>query len=314
MTGVLDLLRGGDRLMLRLPFGRGLDVEIFECPGRWLDAAALAALVEDMRRVAAAGQKGKPVPLYGALAGDRTDLAHRVITLIRRRDNGAPVAFSALCYLDLDVAGAPERLVHLGLAYVDGTERGRGLASVLYGLANFFLFLRNGLRPFWVSSVTQVPAVFGLVGEHYDCVFPSQRAGARQTFAHLLRARAIMRDHRAAFGVGEEAGFDEINQVISNSYTGGSDDLKKTFAETAQHRDDRVNEMCRRSLDYDRGDDFLQIGCWTVGTTLRFLRESAPRFFAARTLVQAAALVFASLVVPVVRWLMPAEPLQVRGD
>ena len=43
-----------------------------------------------------------------------------------------------------------------------------------------------------------------------------------------------MRRHRAVFGVGDEAGFDEARFVITDAYTGGSDALKKTFESRAK--------------------------------------------------------------------------------
>jgi hypothetical protein len=294
----------------RLRVGRDLDVAVYDRPGRALDGPALERLVGDMRAVAAAGQPGKPVPLYGALTGERAELAERVVTMVRARGTGEPIAFSALRYLDVRLAGTRERVVHLGLAYVSAAHRGRGLSQLLYGLANFLLFFRSGMRRFWISNVTQVPAVFGLVGEHYDAAFPSADPRARQTFGHLLRARAIMRDHRQVFGVGEDAGFDETRQIITNAYTGGSDELKKTWDEAPKHRDPAVNAACRASLDYGRGDDFLQLGVWNLRSTLRFLRGKAPRAAAGRLIFHAALLVVAAALVPIVRWLVPAPGLR----
>jgi hypothetical protein len=73
------------------------------------------------------------------------------------------------------------------------------------------------------------------------------------------------------FGVAAEAGFDDERFVITNAYTGGSAPLKKTIAEASPHRSRAVNEMCRTSLDYDRGDDFLQVGQLTVRAVIRQL-------------------------------------------
>ncbi len=303
-------LLGAERLALRLPLGGDLDVAVLERPGRWLHDAALAQLTAELRAVAAAGQDGKPVPLYGALTGDREELAHRVVTLVYRRSTGEPIAFSALRYLELPRF---ERVAHLGLAYVHRDHRSRGLSQLLYGLANFLLFFRSGMRPVWISNVTQVPAVFGLVAEGYDDVYPSHRPGARQTFGHLLRARAIMKVHRTAFGVAEEAGFDEARQIITDAYTGGSDELKKSFEQAPKHRDPAVNGCCQRALDYARGDDFLQLGTWTLASSWRFLRRKGPPGLAGRLLFQALLLLLFSLVVPVVRWLIPAPGLRESG-
>jgi hypothetical protein len=61
-----------------------------------------------------------------------------------------------------------------------------------------------------------------------------------------------MRRHRAVFGVGDEAGFDEARFVITNAYTGGSDALKKSLETAPRHRGERYNAFCARELDYER--------------------------------------------------------------
>ena len=111
--------------------------------------------------------------------------------------------------MSVELDGEPEQVTHLGLVMVDPDVQGQGLSWVLYGLTTLVLFARDGLRPKWISNVTQVPAVFGMVCDTFSDVFPSPHAGARQSFAHLQLARGIMREHRAVFGVGGEAGFDE---------------------------------------------------------------------------------------------------------
>jgi hypothetical protein len=123
-----------------------------------------------------------------------------------------------------------------------------------------------------------------------------------------------MKAHRSAFGVGEEAGFDEGRQVITNAYTGGSDQLKKSFAEAPKHRDPAVNTCCQQALDCMRGDDFLQLGMWDLRSSLRFLRRKGPPGLAGRLLFQALLLLVVSLVVPVVRWLIPASGLRDEGS
>jgi hypothetical protein len=120
-------------------------------------------------------------------------------------------------------------------------------------------------------------------------------------------ARAIMKTHRHVFGVGEDATFDEARQVIQNAYTGGSDNLKKTFDDAPKHRDPRINELCRTRLDYQRGDDFLQLGRCNVRAILRFFQQKLPKNSAVQILSTATSLLIGGLLVPVVRWLMATE-------
>jgi hypothetical protein len=289
-------------LDLRLSVPRGLTTRIVSQPGLMLDDAALAALVEQLKGVAR-----KVLPdgdlTYGVLGGDRERLNRSVITLVSDAATGEPIAFNALALMDVTLDGEPTRVTHLGLVMVDPGQRGQGLSWVLYGLTTLLLFLRGGMRPLWISNVTQVPAVVGMVAETFSQVFPSPQPEARQSFAHLQLARQIMADHRHVFGVGAEAGFDEARGVITNAYTGGSDDLKKRFEDATPHRDPRFNDFCRRELDYARGDDVLQLGRIDLAGAQRYVLDQVPRASLPRLAGAAAFLLLQRLVLPLAHWL-----------
>jgi hypothetical protein len=285
-----------------------VSIRVVERPGRWMKPADLASLLEGLRAVVARSL-AEPSLEYGVLTGDRRRLENAVITVLHDRRSGHPIAFNALTWLEVEVRGHGIEVLHLGLVMVDPAARTQGLSWVLYGLTCLLLFLRNGLRPLWVSSVTQVPAVVGMVCETLAEVFPSPDPGARRSFDHLVIAREIMRHHRAAFGVGAEAGFDEDRFVITDSYTGGSDHLKKPFEAAARHRIEAYNEMCRVQLDYRRGDDFLQIGRFTMAGARNYLLRSVPRASLPALAFQAAFMLLGSIVLPVLYWFTPGQPL-----
>ncbi|MEN3290409.1 MAG: hypothetical protein V7634_4709, partial [Bradyrhizobium sp.] len=135
---------------------------IVESPGVSLPPDELDALVTQLRMVAA-----KTLPqdslTYGVFSGEPERLKHAIITLISDEDSGQPVAFNALSLMDVALDGEPVQVTHLGLVMVDPDVRGQGLSWVLYGLTALVLFARDGLRPKWISNVTQVPAVVGMV-------------------------------------------------------------------------------------------------------------------------------------------------------
>ena len=171
-------------------------------------------------------------------------MSRAIVTVICEEASGRPIAFNALSVMPVELDGQPTEVTHLGLVMVDPEVQGQGLSWVLYGLTTLVLFIRGGLRPKWISNVTQVPAVCGMVCDTFSEVFPSPQAGSRASFAHLQLARGIMRAHRAVFGVGVEAGFDEARFVITDAYTGGSDALKKSFDVAPKHRDEQYNAFC----------------------------------------------------------------------
>jgi GNAT superfamily N-acetyltransferase len=280
---------------------------IVESPGLSLPRDELDALVAQLHMVAA-----KTLPqeslTYGVFSGEPERLARAVITLITDEDSGQPIAFNALSVLDVALDGEQIAVTHLGLVMVDPDVRGQGLSWVLYGLTALVLFVRDGLRPKWISNVTQVPAVVGMVSDTFSDVYPSPQRGSRQSFAHLQLARGIMARHRAVFGVGPDAGFDEVRFVITDAYAGGSEALKKTFEVAPKHRNAIYNEFCARELDYIRGDDVLQIGRIDLAGARRYLMSEVPPGSLPALLAASAALALQRLVLPLIHWLDDRRP------
>jgi hypothetical protein len=278
----------------------GLLTRIVESPGLSLSPEELERLVSQLRIVA-----GKTLPQqnlsYGIFSGEPERLSRAIVTLIYEETAGRPIAFNALSLIDVELDGEPMEVTHLGLVMVDPDVRGQGLSWVLYGLTALVFFARDRLRSRWISSVTQVPAVVGMVSETFSDVFPSPHS--RQSFAHLQLARGIMRRHRAVFGVGDEAGFDESRFVITNAYTGGSDALKKSFETAPKHRDEQYNAFCARELDYVRGDDVLQIGRIDLAGARRYLLSEVPHGSLPAILAAAAILALQRLLLPAFHWM-----------
>jgi hypothetical protein len=294
-------------LDLRIPASREVTIRIVERPGRWMEPGACEALLADMRKVVAATL---PDGLdYGVLSGEPERLRQAIVTVLYDKKSGNPIAFNALTVMPLELRGRPIEAIHLGLVMVDPNYRTQGLSWVLYGLTCIMVFFRRGLRPLWISNVTQVPAIIGKVAEAFGSAWPNPFAPERRSFDHLSVAREIMAKQRHVFGVGGEAGFDEERFVITNAYTGGSDNLKKTFDQAPKHRDPRPNALCEKELDYGRGDDFLQIARLDMASVRSFLLREVPRESLPAVLYRVAFMMAANVLLPVLHWLNPREPM-----
>jgi hypothetical protein len=235
-----------------------VDAVIYDRPGLWMDDEALGRLQADVGGVARAAVPGSLD--YGVLRDAREPFENRLVVVARHRATGEVAGFNALPWLDVRLGTRHVTVMHFGLLVIHPRFQRQGLQGLLYGLGAFSAYHRVKERPLWISNVTEVPAVFGAVCDQVQAPFPSYRGPAEPTPLHRALATAIMAQHRHEFGVGPEAGFDADRFVITGSYTGGSDALKKTFESAPPYREAACNDFCRAQLDYGRGDDFLQIG------------------------------------------------------
>ncbi|MEZ5854680.1 MAG: hypothetical protein R3D67_08000 [Hyphomicrobiaceae bacterium] len=279
---------------------------IVEKPGLWMTSEEIGKLLADFRAIARSTLSQGDLD-YGVLTGETDRLSKSIITILYDRKTHVPIAFNALAVMDVDLHAQPAEVLHMGLVMVDPGVRSQGFSWVLYGLTCLVLFARNQLRPLWLSNVTQVPAIVGMVTETFSNVFPSPRADAHRSFEHLLLAREIMGRHRHVFGVGADAEFDEVRFVIANAYTGGSDNLKKSFEAAPKHRDAAYNEFCQSQLDYVRGDDVLQLCQLSLDTARRFVLKDVPRSSLPAVLGTLAFVALNRLVLPVAYWLTPSR-------
>jgi hypothetical protein len=269
--------------------------------------AAIDALLTDMRSVL--GRSLDQDLNYGVLSGDPERLRQAVVTILYDKSSGRPIAFNALSLMPLELRGRPIEAVHLGLVMVDPQYRTQGLSWVLYGLTCVLLFVRRGMRPLWISNVTQVPSIIGKVAEAFPSAYPNPFAESRRSFDHLSVARQIMQRQRHVFGVGLEAGFDEQRFVITNAYTGGSDNLMKTWEQAPKHRDDRANALCKTELAYDRGDDFLQIARLDLVNARGYLLREVPRSSLPALMVRLVFLLLGHVALPLLHWLTPSQAM-----
>jgi hypothetical protein len=301
-------LRRLGRQFLDLEFTptRDARVRVIERPGLSLDDAGRRELVETLRGVVSRSLPAESLD-YGVLTGSKERLDNAVITVIYDRADGRAVAFNALAFMSIDLRGQRVDVLHLGLIVVDPSFRAQGLSWVLYGLTTILIFTRKRLKPLWVSNVTQVPAIVGKFCESFNNAYPAPHS--RRSFEHLVIAREIMRRHRQVFGVGAEAGFDEVRFVITDAYTGGSDNLKKRFEDAQPHREETYNDMCRRELDYRRGDDFLQIGVFDLAAARKYLLRSVPSDSLPAVFYHLVFALLGVLVMPVLAWFSVSEPM-----
>ena len=293
---------------LRLP--GNLRVLIAERPGLWMSENDLEAWASPCREIARQSLEGAELD-YGVFRSKGSFWSEAIITLIEDSKTGQALAFNVMRLLPVQLGGQDEDVLHLGLTMVAPQARGQSLTSSLYILTCVLYYFRRQCRPFWISSVSQVPAAVGLVGGTFVDVFPGLDQDAMPSPRHLGLATQIMARHRAAFGVSEDAAFRPDRFVIEDAYKGGSDHLKKARANATDHRIGAYNTLCSQELDYNRGDDFLQIGRANAEAARRILRRRLAGLTGVGFSLQLGSLFLSSLVAPLAQWLNPARS---QGD
>lgn len=280
---------------------QGIVVHIYERPGRWMTDERLSDLVNNMRALVRLSIKDESLD-YGALTGERSILENVLVTIIFDKKTNRPLAFNSLTYMPCELAGVKVDVLHLGLIIVHPDIRHSGFSWILYGLTTSLIFIRNRLRPIWVTNVTQVPSIIGKVSETFSGIFPDPLTHRKKKFKQLVLARQIMEKHRHVFGVGCEASFNEDFFVIENAYTGGSDHLKKTVEEAPKHRNPVFNDYCVQYLNYERGDDFLQIGQIDLSAIHRFLTREIPARSILGVMSIYVLMILQSIALPILSW------------
>jgi hypothetical protein len=279
-----------------------MTLELYDRPGAWASDTELESITHDLRSVYARAMAGT-VAEYGALRGERADMARRVISIIRDAD-GRALAFCAQARLRVKFGNVIEDVIHLGLVSIDPDYHRRGLQGVLYALPVIYLFFLEGMARLYFTNVTQVPAIIGQCEDYFFDVYPSSKAHAHQQFHHRRIATTVYEQYRSVFGVGDDSVLLPETQIIRNAYTGGSDLLKKTFAQCAQHRREAVNELCRQQLDYDRGDDFIQVGWMDYLAGLSFFEAHGGTSLVRRMSIRALVWWLRLSVIPLMRWIL----------
>ena len=283
--------------------GGGVLFKIWERPGEWCSDGELENILKDVQVIADEAQSGKHIPQYGVLTGNREDLKNRFITIGYDKKLKKPIAFSAQIYLDVPVGVSIIEVLHMGLVYVSPGSQKKSILGLLYILPNIILLIKRGFRPIWASNVSQVPAIIGVVADYYEQVYPDPIHTGKQSILHRSLGNGIMKFHRKAFGVGEDAVYDASKQIISNAYTGGSDNLKKTFEQCPKYRIEKVNFFCKESLNYERGDDVLQLGILSGSLITNFFQKRIAGISGIYSLLFISITAVFTLLLPVLRWL-----------
>ncbi len=251
---------------------RNYRIEFVNRPGRKYSDARLATLVAELRATAATCFE--TLPDYQVMKGTREELSDKILAMAWRRD-GRMAGFCSCVVLPVPGVG---KVLHLGLTCVRPEDRGAGLTHLLTRRAVSGHLLRHRpLGKVWVSNCAAVLSSLGSVALHFQDVYPSPARNSSPSQTHRRIAAAINQHYRSKMFVPETATFDAESFIFRGS-------IKETvFAKEGDdsrffHRQGSLNDYYRSLIDFERGDEVLQIGCAsTVGAVKHLYRKRFSR-------------------------------------
>ncbi|MCO4763966.1 MAG: hypothetical protein KC502_20800 [Myxococcales bacterium] len=230
------------------------DIELHVRPAKTLRRARLAALVTDLRAVA--GTCFDELPDYQCISG-RDEILERNVIAVARRPDGIAAGFCSALLIPVEGVGD---VLHLGLTCVRPEDRGSGLTHELTSRVLLGYLAQH--RPFervWVSNVACVLSSLGNVAVHFDEVYPAPWT-AKPTDTHKRIANTISGLHREDIYIQQSAHFDQEDFVFKGSNAPGNMFCKQEEDERFHHRESALNGYYAERMDFEAGDEILQIG------------------------------------------------------
>jgi len=175
----------------------------------------------------------------------------------------------------LRVDGVGE-VVHLGLTCVRPDDRSAGLTHRLTRKAlTGYMVRKKPVGKLWVTNCAAVLSSLGNVAMHFEGVYPSPDGPEAPTEVHRLIAQTVHEYYRDKIYIHKRAVFDEENFVFRGSVE-ETVFQKDEEDERYRHRIQELNSYYGRLMDFEKGDEVLQVGFCTVLTSIRHIWRKRP--------------------------------------
>ena len=243
------------KLRFRAPHKRPrYRIQFLVRPGWRLSDGRLATLIAALRDCA--GTCFDELPAYQVMAGTREELADKVLAIAWRKD-GRIAGFCSTILLPVWGIG---EVLHLGLTCVRPEDRSTGLTHILTRKAVAgYLLRRRLIGKLWVSNCAAVLSSLGNVALHFENVYPSPFAHSGPSENHIRIATAIDELYRQKIYIAHNATFDRDSFVFRRSVMGTCFE-KDGGDQRFFHRQPQLNNYYGSLMEFDRGDEVLQVG------------------------------------------------------
>lgn len=243
---------------IKIGLPKGLIMQILFFPGRWMTEGQLNTLRQKISEFSI--KRLGALPEYGIYLASREAWQNRIITVVYEKKSGLIKGVTAMFYQPLQIDNRIESIIHLGLVILERHYSIKYLLFVIYYLPLFFFSSLRGFNPCWITSVSMEPAIIGLVSDCFNDTFPHYYKKTRLSKLKAKIANNFFTHYGNEFGVGPNAVLNLNTFVIEGSCRGPSEALRVDFSRSARYVIPLCNEFCKNTLNYERGDELLQIG------------------------------------------------------
>lgn len=245
-------------------------IEVYDRPGRYLNQRELAEFHSDILSVAQ--ECLDEIPHYQCLTGSRREYERLIIAVARAKD-GTMLGFCSSYILE---GGDLGNILHLGLTCVHPRARRMGLTHKLTSKVVMTYLVRHSLfKPTWISNVACVLSSLGNVAMHFEKVHPSPYFKAPSE-DHFKVAKLIDQQYRWELFVNKDATFNANKFIFERSVCGTV--FEKSEADLKYHHRNRaLTNFYLNIIDFQNGDEVLQIGKVSLFTFPKYLLKKVKR-------------------------------------
>lgn len=243
--------------------------EVIFYPGKTLTQTQQAKLVLELREVASACFVDTPD--YQALSGQSSELEKAVICL-GRDEKGRLLGFCSALSLPVD---GHKNVLHLGLTCVHPDARGTNMTHHLTSkLMVKYLVKESFLSELWITNCACVLSSLGNVAMYFENLYPSPYGVKKPSAKHIDIAKSVDAYHRESIAINKSAEFNTEKFVFEGSVDGTVFE-KNANDQRFHHRDENLTGFYQELLNFERGDEALQIGKVSLMTYPKYVARKA---------------------------------------
>jgi hypothetical protein len=236
-----------------------------------MDENQLKQLYREIREVATICLD--EIPNYQCLREDLRDM-NRLIICVAKNSSGKMMGFCSSYLLDIQ----DEKILHMGLTCVSPEARGQKLTHKLSSkVITCFLFNYSLTKASWVSNVACVLSSLGNLANYFDDIHPSPFM-TQITPKHIEIAQFIDKNFRDELFIRKEARFNLDTFIFEESVLGNMFQ-KELNDKRYHHRNPILNQFYKSIINFERGDEVLQIGKISWMTFPKYVLKKMTRKF-----------------------------------